>query len=65
MNNKVISIQLDYLFDKYPTAAVHRPNGTNIYINISKPTWDRIINFRPFVKVKGIVDTNYLEITYR
>ena len=66
--NKIVSIQLDRLFDKYPTAAVHRCDETNIYVNITRSSWDRIMNTvgtGRLDRVKGIIGTDYMEFIYK
>lgn len=37
-----MSVQLEYIFDSYWAAAVHRNGSTRIYHKITKSTWDRI-----------------------
>ncbi len=42
--NRVISIQLEYIFDDYWAVAVHRSSTTSIYHKITASTWERIHN---------------------
>ena len=40
--NKIISIQLEYIFNSFWSAAVHRNGSTKIYHKMTKSSWDRI-----------------------
>ena len=53
--NKIISIQLEYIFDSHWAAAIHRPNSTRFYHHLTESTWHRICNLRS-KKQSGTLD---------
>ena len=44
MNNRVLAIQLDWIFDDRRAAAIHRSGKTNLYLNLTRSSWNRIMD---------------------
>lgn len=62
--SRIISIQLEYIFDNYWAVAVHTDDRTRIYHKISQSTWDRIQGLR-FKKLSGDHEGKVFNFTFK
>ena len=44
MRNRVLAIQLDYIFDSRRAAAVHRSGQTKLYLKLTRSSWNRVMD---------------------
>lgn len=42
--NKILAIQLDWIFGERMAAAVHRSGNTRLYLNLTRASWCRVMD---------------------
>ena len=62
--NKIISIQLEYIFNDRWAAAVQRTSTTRIYTNLTESTWFRIANL-PAKTQSGTLDGTQRQLNFQ